>query len=428
MNLQVNKAYSPLFTQKARYFIIMGGRGGGRSTVGSQYALAKLRDVSNYFRCAIMRFILGDIRNSIYKEITDRAEENEVLHELKITDNLMKIEYGANSINAVGFKKSSGEQRSKLKSLASYNCIIIEESDEIQEEDFMQLDDSLRTVKGDIAIILLLNPPAKNHWIIKRWLKLIESEQKGFYDYELREGITDTILIKTNYKDNEANIAPQSIVQYEAYKESKPTHYWNMVRGLVPETVLGKIYNNWQMIDSIPFEARLERRGLDFGYTNDPSALVSIYYHDGAYILDEEMYLKGMSNKRIADIILSLIEPNTLVIADSAEPKSIDEIKMYGVNIIPTVKGQDSVNQGIQFVQDQKISITRRSKFILEEYDNYAWKKDKDTGDVLNVPEEGWDHAMDAIRYAFDSLKPANHEVSKAVSQRNKANISRWAI
>lgn len=401
---KVNESYRPLFEQKARYFILMGGRGGGRSTVASQYANAKLM-APEYFRCAIMRYILGDIRNSIFREITDRAEENGIVETLTVNDTLMRIEHGANSINAVGFKKSSGDQKSKLKSLASYNCVIIEEADEIPEEDFMQLDDSLRTVKGDITIILLLNPPAKNHWVIQRWMKLIDSGTPGFYDFELKDGVQDTVLIKTNYKDNEANIAPQSISQYEAYKETKPTHYWNMVVGLVPETVVGKIYKNWEIVDYVPHEARLERRGQDFGYTNDPSALVAIYYYNGGYILDEEMYQYGMSNKRIADTVLNCINPQALVMADSAEPKSIDEIRSYGVNIMPAQKGPGSVSQGIQYVQDQKISVTRRSRNIIKEYENYAWKVDKD-GNVLNEPEEGWDHTMDAIRYGMESLRP----------------------
>lgn len=407
---KVNEVYRPLFENNARYIILMGGRGGGRSTVASQYANARLMS-SDYFRCAIMRYILGDIRNSIYREITDRSEENEIVDQIEVTDTIMKLEYGSNSINAVGFKKSSGEQKSKLKSLASYNCVLIEEGDEVPEEDFMQLDDSLRTIKGDIKIILLLNPPAKNHWIIKRWMKLLPSEQPGFFDFELKDGITDTILIKTDYRDNKVNIAPQSIEQYEKYKETKPTHYWNMVKGLVPETVVGKIYNNWQVIDSIPHEARLERRGLDFGYSNDPSALVDIYYYNGGYIVDEQLYQKGMSNKQIADTILNLKNPQALVLADSAEPKSIDEIRLYGVNIIGSQKGQGSVNQGIQYVKDQKISITSRSNFMLKEYDNYAWKIDKDSGEALNVPEQGWDHCMDALRYGMESLRPQEDDL-----------------
>ena len=417
MNLQVNTAYKPLFINSARYIILMGGRGGGRSTVASQYALARLR-APEYFRCAIMRYILGDIRNSIYREIIDRAEESGVDQELSTIDTLMKIEYGQNSINAVGFKKSSGDQKAKLKSLASYNCVIVEEADEVLEEDFMQLDDSLRTVKGDIKIILLLNPPAKNHWIIQRWMKLLPSEQQGFYDYELKGGIQDTLLIKTDYKINEKNIAPQSIAQYESYEETKPSHYWNMIRGLVPETIVGKIYNNWQTIDTVPHEARLERFGLDFGYTNDETAIVAIYYYNGGYILDEIAYTKGLSNKRISDILLSQPE-KALVIADSAEPKSIDELKLYGVNVIGAVKGQDSVNQGIQFVKDQKISVTARSIHILKEYDNYAWKIDKNSGESLNVPSEGWDHSMDAIRYGFDGLRATTEDNTQAYEAVN---------
>lgn len=421
MNQKVNEVYKPLFEQKARYFILMGGRGGGRSTVASQYANAKLM-AKEYFRCAIMRYILGDIRNSIYREITDRAEENGIIEKVEVNETLMRIGHGANSINAVGFRKSSSDQKSKLKSLASYNCVIIEEADEVLEEDFMQLDDSLRTVKGDITIILLLNPPAKNHWIIKRWLKLLPSEQNGFYDYELKAGIQDTILLKTNYRDNVANIAPQSITQYELYLETKPTHYWNMVRGLVPETVVGKIYNNWAEIDEIPHEARLERYGLDFGYSNDPTAIVAIYYYNGGYILDEITYLKGLSNKRIADILLT--KDKALVIADSAEPKSIDEIGAYGISIQPCVKGQDSVNQGIQYVQDQKISVTKRSNNIWQEYENYAWEIDKDTGEPLNKPIGTWNHACDGIRYGFDSLKPVNEDYDDV----NKGLRSKWSI
>lgn len=403
MNQQVNEAYRPLFEKKARYFILMGGRGGGRSTVASQFALSKLR-APEYFRCAIMRYILGDIRNSIYREIIDRAEENNFLGDIVENASLMKLEYKANSINAVGFRKSSSDQRSKLKSLASYNCVIIEEADEIPEEDFMQLDDSLRTVKGDITIILLLNPPAKNHWIIQRWIKLLDSEQKGFYDFQLKEGVTDTILLKTNYKDNEVNIAPQSIIQYEAYRESKPSHYWNMVKGYVPETVQGKIYNNWTQIDNIPPEARLKRRGLDYGYSNDPTAIIDIYVWNNAYIWDEVMYKKGMSNKDIADVI-KMQKENVLLVPDSAEPKSNDELIGYGISLVPAQKGQGSVNQGIQYVQDKTIYVTKRSLNLWKEYENYAWKVDKD-GNTLNVPIDMWNHACDAGRYGMESLEP----------------------
>lgn len=399
----VNQAYKEIFVNIAgkRYLILMGGRGAGRSTVASQRVNAKLI-APEYYRCAIMRYVLGDIRNSIYREILDRADENGVKDKLHINDSQMVIQYGANTVNAVGFKKSSGEQKAKLKSLANYNEVIIEEADEIPEEDFMQLDDSLRTVKGDILIVLLLNCPAKSHWIINRFFNLIESGIKGFYLPVLKPELKDVLFIRTSYKDNISNMDPATVDRYEGYKDSKPNHYYNMIAGYVPETVRGKIYSGWQEIDSVPHEARLLRRWLDFGYTNDPSAIGGLYYWNGAYIVDEELYMKGMRNEQLAAFIKNQ-EEQAIVIADSSEPKSIDEIALYGVSILPAVKGPGSVNQGIDRVKSIKIFYTKRSVNIKTEIDNYAWKEDKE-GNNLNEPIDLFNHHMDGIRYVVQSV------------------------
>ena len=167
--------------------------------------------------------------------------------------------------------------------------------------------------------------------------------------------------------------------------------------------VEGKIYKDWAIIDEISHEARLERYGLDFGYSNDPTAIVSIYRYNGGFILDEITYQKGLSNKQISDIFSN--QPKALIIADSAEPKSIDEIMSYGVMIQAAQKGQGSVLQGIQYVQDQRISVTKRSLNIIKEYRNYMWITDKD-GKILNEPDVLYNHSMDAIRYGLESLKP----------------------
>lgn len=401
MQQEINKAYVPLFTNKhVRYVILMGGRGAGRSTVASQFANAKLI-APEYFRCAIMRYVLGDIRNSIYREITDRADENGILGNLEVNETMMTIKYGANTINAVGFKKSSGDQKAKLKSLANYNCVIVEEADEIPEADFMQLDDSLRTLKGDIVIILLLNPPPKTHWINQRWFDLQSSGVKDFYIPKLKETAKDVLFIRTNYRDNIKNISPQSVESYQAYQQTKPSHYWNMIEGLVPETVRGKIYSNWKVIDELPHEAQLQMYGLDFGYSNDPTAVVGVYKYNGGYILDEVVFSTGLLNNQLITILRN--QPSGVIVADSASPKDIDELKLAQLSVIPSKKGADSIKNGIQLVQQQKISVTKHSVNILKEYNNYAWLEDKD-GKNLNKPKPGYDHSMDSVRYAISAL------------------------
>jgi phage terminase large subunit len=233
------------------------------------------------------------------------------------------------------------------------------------------------------------------------WMDWNPTNEFWFYT-EMLPNRNDIDFITLTYLDNEA-LDEVSKAEIESHKHNKQ---WWQVYGLGQLGDLeGKIYREWQVIDEIPHEARLERRGLDFGYSNDPTSIAAIYKYNNGFIIDEETYQKGLSNKQIADIIKNLIQPQTMIIADSAEPKSIDELKMYGINIYPTIKGQGSVNQGIQFVQGQRISITKRSINGIKEYRNYLWKVDKD-GKITNDPEEVFNHFMDALRYGLDSYRP----------------------
>lgn len=226
---------------------------------------------------------------------------------------------------------------------------------------------------------------------------------------ELLEKRNDAECIIVTYKDNEG-LSPEIIGSIEQRK-NRPGWWKVYGLGLFGE-VEGRIYKDWQIIDSIPHEARLERFGLDFGYTNDPTAIVAVYRYNGGFILDEVLYRKGMQNKPIADVILNT-ELDPLVIADSAEPKSIDEIKLYGITIMPAVKGAGSIYTGIQFVQNQRISMTKRSVNLIKEYRNYLFIVDKN-GRTMNDPEPGNDHCMDALRYALTSLLRPQEFISSA--------------
>jgi phage terminase large subunit len=229
----------------------------------------------------------------------------------------------------------------------------------------------------------------------------------------------DVDFIILTYKDNEG-LTESIVASIESRKANKN---WWLVYGLGQlGEVESRIYTGWQIIDLIPHEARLERRGMDFGYSNDPSAIVDIYYYNGGYIVDEITYQKGLTNKQLADVINNL--DMTLVIADSAEPKSIDEIKSYGVNIIPCIKGRDSVKQGIQFVQNQRISITKRSLNLIKEYRNYLWETDKD-GKIINEPIGIFNHCMDAIRYGFDGLRERAQEY---IAPRSSIENQNWSL
>ena len=230
-----------------------------------------------------------------------------------------------------------------------------------------------------------------------------------FWYYDKIKDVVDHDFITLTYLDC-IKVLPKTII--DSIESKKNNKNWWLVYGLGQlGEIEGRIYTNWKIIDDIPHEARLERRGLDFGYSIDPTVIEDIYRYDGGIILDELIYQKGLSNKSIADILL-LKNKAILTIADSAEPKSIDEISSYGVPIMGAVKGQGSVNRGIAYVQDQQISITKRSLRTIKAYRNYMWLVDKN-GKTINKPDDKvheWSNAMDAVRYGVESFEPIEDE------------------
>ena len=215
VSFEVHESHIPLWEHdnNIRYIILMGGRGNGRSGTASRYCISKLLG-KEYVRGAIMRATREDIRASCWGEIMDRVNEQKIANSFHITDNDMFIERGGNSLRAHGFRASSGSLTARLKSLAGYNLVWIEEAEEIGEDEFRTLDDTLRTVRGKITIVLTLNTPAKSHWIIKKWFDLLPSETQGFYIPKLRDDVKDVVYIAGTWKENEPNMDKNTVLRY----------------------------------------------------------------------------------------------------------------------------------------------------------------------------------------------------------------------
>lgn len=275
------------------------------------------------------------------------------------------------------------------------DILFVNEANNISYETYTQLE-----VRTKSVIWLDWNPVTEFWWYTEVW------------------GKQDVDFVTLTYKDNEA-LHPSIVAAIEARRPNK--NWWRVYgEGQLGE-IEGKIYSGWEIVSEIPHEARLVRYGLDFGYTNDPTAIIAIFEYNSGFILDEIAYSTGLKNREIGDILKS-VDP-ALVIADSAEPKSIDEIREMGINILPSQKGKDSVVQGIQFVQDQRISVTSRSLNVIKEYRNYLWMTDKD-GKRLNVPEGGFEHCMDAIRYGLSGYKKPIDNVFEILNQRKRRDFS----
>jgi phage terminase large subunit len=228
-----------------------------------------------------------------------------------------------------------------------------------------------------------------------------------FWFHEELKGDSDVDFLVINYTHNEA--CPQSAVDFilKAKEKSKTSKFWENwynVYGLGKiGSMDGVIFSNWQQVDSIPKEAKLFSYGMDFGFTNDPTTLVAVYKYDNKLIIDELIYQTGLLNSDIIRHCKGLEDKTVYITADSAEPKSIEEIKRAGIYIKAANKGKDSINHGIDILQQHDILITSKSVNLIKEFRNYTWDADK-AGNKLNKPIDAYNHGIDALRYACEGL------------------------
>ncbi|MCJ1699941.1 phage terminase large subunit [Rathayibacter festucae] len=273
--------------------------------------------------------------------------------------------------------------------------------------EFFSVDDASKA-HGPRRDILFVNEANNVSWPIYRQLAgrtrrviIVDFNPVGsFWAHEKLMPHRKHDFLKLTYKDNEA-LEPTLVREIEENGRIDENYRQVYVLGNVGRNE-GQIMTNWIHLQAIPPEARLMRRGLDFGYTNDPTAIVDVYEYNGGYLWVLIAYTKGLSNAQIAKLILDQPE-QVLVIGDSSEPNSIDEIKGYGVPIIGAVKGADSVLNGVGTVQSQQVYVLDKDTDPIKEERNYLWKLDRD-GQPMNVPRDLFNHAMDAGRYALTDL------------------------
>lgn len=238
------------------------------------------------------------------------------------------------------------------------------------------------------------------------WQLQIRTRKKVFLDYNPTSrfwvhdkiiGRKDALLIISNHRNNHF----LSEEEHERIEGIEDEELWRVyARGLTGK-LEGVVFTNWDIVDELPpqGEWKMNARGLDFGFTNDPSALERVVLAHGELWIDEELYDTGYTNPMLAKAMKEAgVRRNDIVIADCAEPKSIAEIKAEGIYIVPSVKGGDSINVGIDILKRYKIHITRRSKGLIENMQAYKWKKDRD-GKRTNNPIDAYNHGIDAVRY-----------------------------
>lgn len=260
--------------------------------------------------------------------------------------------------------------------------------------------DKLGKTHGPRRDILHLNEALWLPWptveqLMGRTRRVVWAEYNPLQEFWMHTEIhgkrDDYEICRLTYLDNEG--LPGEEREYIESRKKDPRWFRVYGEGLVGE-IEGRIYTGWQMIDEIPHEARLEGYGLDFGYDPDPAAIVAVYYYNGGYILDELLYARQIDNLTIAKMFKNL--PQGLVVADSAEPKSIAEISSFGVNIIGAEKGRESVRYGVKTLQSQRISVTKRSTNLIKEYRNYFQSIDRKTNNPIMGEYDGECHALDA--------------------------------
>lgn len=394
----LNFKYKP-FGSDSRYFIITGGRGSGKSY--SINLLLLLLTYESGHTILFTRYTLTSAHVSIIPEFIDKIDILDKHSDFHITkDEIINLRTGS-KILFKGIKTSSGTQTANLKSLAGVTTWILDEAEELTDEDtFDKIDYSIRSKDKQNRVILILNPATKEHFIYQKFF-----EAKG-----VEAGSNtikgDTTYIHTTYLDNVDNLSESFLNQIETIKERRPDKYKHTILGGWLDKAEGVIFTNWRIGEFNKDNGSVF--GQDYGFSNDPSTLIetSIDKTRKTIYVRLHIYQAGLTTTELARLNRQFAG-NDLIVADNAEPRLIAELKSQGLNIVPTIKGADSVKYGIALLQDYDLIIDENSVDLIKELNNYCWLERKS-----ETPIDKWNHSLDALRYAV-SYQLANPNKGK---------------
>jgi phage terminase large subunit len=358
-----------ILSLKSRIKIIQGGTSAGK-TFGILPILIDKCAKEKGLEVSVVAETIPHLRRGALKDFLKIMRWTNRYFDDRFNKTLLRYEFA----NGSSIEFFSADDASKLRG-ARRDILYINECNNVTFESYNEL-----TIRTKREVYLDFNP-ANEFWVHK----------------ELKDE-PDTDFIILTYKDNEA-LDESIVTQIEKNRDKAATSsYWAnwwRVYGLGEVGSLeGVVFNNWKEIDTIPKEAKLIGIGLDFGYTNDPTAAIEIYNYNGTRIINELVYRTGMVNSDIAKILPSGI----IIYADSSEPKSIEEIRRQGKTIKGVTKGADSINYGIDVMQRQDYLVTKQSTNLIKELRSYCWDVDKQ-GQRMRKPIDHYNHAIDALRY-----------------------------
>lgn len=393
MKITINKkgilqCYLPYIRDyKTRVNVFYGGAGSGKSYFVMQKIILKALDSQR--KVLIVRKVGATLKESVWSLTLELIHTGGLAPTVKqINKSDLTIEFLNGSV--LLFKGLDDSE--KIKSINGITDIVIEEATEITLDDFTQLNLRLRSKKPNNQIHLMFNPVSKANWVYK-------------YFFETKPD--NCVIVQTTYRDN-PHLPKEYVDSLHALENKNPAYYKIYVRGefatldkLVFPVIHKRIISEDELKDAW-FWA-----GMDFGYTNDPTAITWGYYNpiqNDLYITGEYDKI-GMTNDVIAETLVSLGLSKEKIVADSAEPKSITELRNLGIKrIIASVKGADSVKNGIDRMQRCNIIIDERCTKTIEEFENYTWQKDRKTGEYINQPVDSYNHHIDSIRYGIQTV------------------------